>query len=265
MTARSTAGPALETLAADPGRSGLVLDFDGVLAPIVADPTTSAMPDRVARSLARLAGGLGLVAVISGRPVGFLEDRVKAPGVPLLGSYGMEQSWDGVRSITPEAAQWLGPVREAARALQEQVAGWPGVGVEEKSVSVAVHWRQAPDRAAAAEHVRQVMARVSDQTGLRLEPGKLVEELRPPINVDKGSAISALLAAHQDLTAFAYAGDDLGDIPALQAARDAGGYALVIDHGEETDPRLLALADETFAGTEAFADWLGKLEDAAAY
>ena len=103
------------------------------------------------------------------------------------------------------------------------------------------------------------------ETGLRLEPGKLVEELRPPINVDKGSAISALLAAHGDLTAFAYAGDDLGDIPALTAAREAGGYALVIDHGEETDPRLLDLADETFAGTEAFADWLGKLEDAVAY
>jgi len=98
-----------------------------------------------------------------------------------------------------------------------------------------------------------------------LEPGKLVEELRPPINVDKGTAITALLAAHGDLTTFAYAGDDLGDIPALRAARDVGGYALVIDHGEETDPRLLELADETFAGTEAFADWLGKLEDAAAY
>jgi trehalose 6-phosphate phosphatase len=88
-----------------------------------------------------------------------------------------------------------------------------------------------------------------------------VEELRPPIDVDKGSAISALLAAHGDLSAFAYAGDDLGDIPALRVAREAGGYALVIDHGEETDPRLLELADETFPGTEAFADWLGKLAD----
>jgi trehalose 6-phosphate phosphatase len=265
MTGQARARTALEALAADPGRSGLVLDFDGVLAPIAADPTTCAMPDRVARSLARLAGGLGLVAVISGRPVAFLAERVKAPGVPLLGSYGMEQSWDGVRQITPEAEQWLGPVREAGRTLRELLADAAGIRVEEKSVSVAVHWRQAPDHAAAAEQVRRAAARVSDQTGLRLEPGKLVEELRPPINVDKGSAISALLAAHRDLTAFAYAGDDLGDLPALRAARGAGGYALVIDHGAETDPRLLDLADETFAGTEAFADWLGKLEDAAAY
>lgn len=256
---------ALEALAMDPGRAGLVLDFDGVLAPIRADPATCAMPDRVARSLARLAGGLGLVAVISGRPVGFLEERVKVPGVPLLGSYGMEQSFDGVRQISPEAEEWVAPVREAEQRLRELFAGSPGIRVEEKSVSVAVHWRQAPDHTAAAEQVRQATERVSKELGLRLEPGKLVEELRPPINVDKGSAISALLAAHGDLTAFAYAGDDLGDIPALRAAREAGGYALVIDHGKETDPRLLDLADETFAGTEAFADWLGKLEKAVAY
>src|ERR1700735_4179476 len=74
-------------------------------------------------------------------------------------------------------------------------------------------------------------------------------------------APAALLAANRGVSAFAYAGDDLGDIPALRAARDAGGYALVIDHGPETDPRLLELADETFPGTEAFADWLGKLAD----
>jgi trehalose 6-phosphate phosphatase len=265
MNGQAAERTALEALAADPERAGLVLDFDGVLAPIVADPTTSAMPDRVARSLARLAGGLGLVAVISGRPVSFLQERVKAPGVPLLGSYGMEQSFDGVREIAPEAQQWLAPVREAEGRLRELLAGLPGIRVEEKSVSVAVHWRQAPDQAAAADQVRQATAGVSKELGLRLEPGKLVEELRPPINVDKGSAITALLAAHGDLTAFAYAGDDLGDIPALKAARGAGGFALVIDHGEETDQRLLELADESFAGTSAFADWLGKLEDAVAY
>ena len=261
MSDQAKARTALEALAADPGRAGLVLDFDGVLSPIAADPTTCVMSDRVARSLARLAGGLGLVAVISGRPVAFLEERVQTPGVPLLGSYGMEQSWDGVRQVAPEAEEWLAPVREAGRVLRERLAGLPGIRVEEKSVSVAVHWRQAPDRDAAAEQVRRAAKRVSDETGLRLEPGKLVEELRPPINVDKGSAISALLSAHRDLTAFAYAGDDLGDIPALRAARDAGGYALVIDHGPETDPRLLELADQTFAGTEAYADWLGELAD----
>jgi trehalose 6-phosphate phosphatase len=258
MKSRPTA---IEALAADPSRSGLVLDFDGVLSPIVEDPSTSAMPDRVAAILTRLARVLGVLAVISGRPAEFLEDRVRIPGVTLLGSYGIEQFRDGVRQIDPEAEEWLGQVRKAGRALRDLLARSPGIRVEEKSVSVAVHWRQAPDQAAAAAQVRRVTARVAAETGLSLEPGKLVEELRPPISMNKGSAISALLAAKPAVAV--YVGDDLGDIPALQAVRETGGYALVVDHGPETDPRLLELADEVYAGTDGFADWLSKLADMA--
>jgi trehalose 6-phosphate phosphatase len=261
MSSRPTA---IEALAASPATSGLVLDFDGVLSPIVDDPTTSALPEHAGAALRRLAGRLGLLAVISGRPVEFLEDRVRVPGMPLLGSYGMEQSWDGERQIDPEAKNWLQQVRTASRLLNARFAGDQGIRVEEKSVSVAVHWRQAPDHAVAARRVREVTAQVAAETGLRLEPGKLVEELRPPVAMDKGTAIARLMSARGNLTLFAYAGDDLGDVPALKAARESGGYALVVDHGRETDPRLLDLADETFAGTEAFAAWLTRLADAIA-
>jgi trehalose 6-phosphate phosphatase len=257
MSSRPTA---IEALAEDPSSSGLVLDFDGVLSPIVEDPTASAMPDHVAVILARLTGPLGLLAVISGRPVEFLEDRVRVPGVPLLGSYGIEQSWNGVRQVDPGAKKWMAQVSEASRVLGALLAQSPGIRVEEKSVSVAVHWRQAPDHAVAGKEVRQVTARIAEEMGLRLEPGKLVEELRPPINVDKGSAVSELLAAKR-LTTFAYVGDDLGDIPALRAVHGPRGYALVVDHGSETDPQVLDYADETFAGTEGFAAWLKKLAD----
>lgn len=252
---------AREAITADPAGSGLILDFDGVLAPIVEDPTLSALPDQVAAALELLAPRLGLLAVVSGRPADFLAERVRVPGVPLLGSYGIEQLRDGVRHLDPDAEAWLVPVQEASDILADQLSDWPGVRVEEKSVSVAVHWRQAPDHAAAAAQVRRVAGLVAAQTGLRLEPGKLVEELRPPIAMDKGSAISSLLDAHQLATA-AYAGDDLGDVPALQAVREAGGYALVVNHGAETDPRLLELADQSFEGTEAFAAWLAELADA---
>jgi trehalose 6-phosphate phosphatase len=257
MSCRPTA---IEALAEDPARSGLVLDFDGVLSPIIEDPTASAMPGRVATILARLAPALGLLAILSGRPVEFLADRVRVSGVRLLGSYGIEQIRDGVRQIDPDARKWLGPVQEASRALRDALAASPGIRVEEKSVSVAVHWRQAPDRAAAAAEVRRVTARIAAETGLRLEPGKLVEELRPPLDVDKGSAVSAVIASEKPAT-IAYAGDDVGDIPALLAVREAGGYTLVVDHGSETDPRLLELADQICDGTAGFAAWLAELAD----
>ena len=258
MSARPTA---IEALAAEPATAGLVVDFDGVLSPIVEDPTTSAMPADVAATLGRLAKRLGLIAVVSGRPLAFLRDRVPVAGLELLGSYGIERLRNGETQMAPGAGQWLDKVRDAADQLAAHFSTWPGIRLEPKAVSVAVHWRQADDQDAAADEVRRVTAQLAEDTGLRAEPGKLVEELRPPIDVDKGSAIGALLAGEK-LSAVAYAGDDLGDMPALRAVRAAGGYALVVDHGAETDPRLLALADQSFRGTEAFASWLAELAEA---
>jgi len=249
---------AIEALAAQPTTAALVLDFDGVLAPIVEDPETSVMPERAAASLAQLAISLDTVAVISGRPASFLAGRVRVPGIRLLGSYGMEEVKDGNGQLSPAAAAWLAAVSEARDALAALPATLPGVRVEAKPASVAVHWRQAPDRDAAAAEVRKATARVAAVTGLRLEPGKLVVELRPPIDVDKGSAVAALIRqARPGVTV--YAGDDLGDLPALRVVREAGGYGLAVDHGAETDPRLLAAADEVIAGTDGFANWLAEL------
>lgn len=253
---------AVEALAATPRGAALVLDFDGVLAPIVDDPEASAMPAGSAAILGRLAAILGSVAVISGRPASFLADRVRVRGVQLLGSYGMERVTDGRPALAPEAEGWLPAVTEARRVLAADLGGQPGIRIEAKPASVAAHWRQAPDHARAAGLVRQAADRAATRTGLRLEPGKLVVELRPPIDVDKGSAVAALIAVARP-TVVAYAGDDLGDIPALRVVRGAAGYALVVDHGAETDPRLLAVADEVYPGTAGFADWLAALANAA--
>jgi trehalose 6-phosphate phosphatase len=251
----------IEALAENPATSGLILDFDGVLSPIIEDPAASEMPEQVATSLARLVRMLGLLAVISGRPAEFLRHRIPIPGVRLLGSYGIEQICDGELRVDPDAKKWLGPVSVASRALHDLLGASQGVRVEEKSVSVAVHWRQAADQKAAADEVRRATARIAAETGLRLESGKLTDELLPPIDADKGSALAALIAT-RNLTTIAYAGDDIGDIPALRTAREAGGYALVVDHGSETNPQLLTLADQIYAGTGGFAAWLADLANA---
>jgi trehalose 6-phosphate phosphatase len=253
---------AISALAAVPAAAALVLDFDGVLAPIVDNPEASAMPSGSAASLARLAAVLGTVAVVSGRPAGFLAEQVRVARVRLLGSYGMEQVTDGRLVLAPEAQAWLPAVAKARRVLAAELHGQPGIRIETKPASVAAHWRQAPDRASAADLVSQAADRAAAETGLRLEPGKLVCELRPPLDIDKGSAVAALVTAARP-GAVAYAGDDIGDLPALRTVREAGGYALVVDHGAETDQRLLAVADEVFLGTPAFADWLAALAAAA--
>jgi trehalose 6-phosphate phosphatase len=260
MQSRQTA---LEDLTADPATAALLMDFDGVLSPIVGDPEQSVLPAATAGLIARLAGRLGLVLIISGRPLAFLASRITVPGVRLLGSYGLEQLQpDGSVYVEPSARDWIRVVREAGTELRQRLAGITGVRIEDKSVSVAVHWRQAQDPASAAAAIRAATAELAAATGLRLDPGKLTEELRPPVDVDKGTAVTAVLAAGQP-RACAYVGDDLGDLPALEAVRAAGGYALVVDHGAETDGRMRAVADELFEGVAGFAQWLTRLAAAA--
>jgi trehalose 6-phosphate phosphatase len=254
---------AMDAVTAQPAAAALVLDFDGVLAPIIDDPQASALPELTAASLRRLAGPLGTMAVLSGRPAGFLAARVQVPGIVLLGSYGMEQVTDGDVQLAPEAARWLPAVAAARDTLTRQLGSLPGIAIEDKPASVTVHWRLAPDHAAAAAQVTEATGQVAAATGLRAEPGKMVSELRPPIEIDKGTAVTQLIA-ERGPAVLVYAGDDLGDLPALRAARAAGGYGLVVDHGAETDPALLAAASEVIGGTEGFGRWLAGLADAVA-
>lgn len=249
------------SLVADPARAGLVLDFDGVLSPIGADPAASALDPATADVLAELVGALGVVAVLSGRPLAFLRERVDVAGVALHGSYGV-QWWDGVQArVLGEVAQWQGAVDEATAALHARFDGEVGVHVEEKGIAVAVHWRQAPDRTVAEAQVSGMVAGLVARTGLRAEPGKLVIELRPPLREDKGTALRRIASASR-LSTLAYAGDDLGDLPALAAARELGGHAVAVAHGAETAPTLLAAADVVLEGTEEVARWLRDLRNA---
>lgn len=248
----------LEAFAADPASSGLFLDLDGTLAPIVTDPSSVRLPPALSPLLVQLARRLGLVAIVSGRPAGFLGERACVKGVRLLGLYGMEEWRDGRTVARPEAARWQDTVDRARSRLVEELDGLPGLIVEDKGLSVAVHWRNAGDRAAAGSAVGDVVGRIVDSTGLALEPGKFVAELRPPVAWDKGRAVRAL-AEEAELSRVAYVGDDLGDLPAFAAVRASGGWALAVDQGVETPPGLLEAADAILDGHEAVARFLAEL------
>ena len=254
-----TGSPAAHELAAYATRAGLVLDFDGVLAPIIDQPGESCLLPGTAELLERLAGRLAVTAVVSGRPTSFLRDRVPCSGVRLIGSYGLEDD--------PSAAEWLPRIQEATTELQQRFpcghgngvgSGGSGIVVERKAVSVAVHWRLADDHVKAEERVTAAVNALAEQLGLKTGPGKYVLEVLPPLTVNKGTVVRGLAAEHE-LATLAYAGDDKGDLPALKAAREAGGHALVVDHGAETMPELRWMATETYAGVEDFAAWLADL------
>lgn len=248
----------LDFLAADPDQGGLFLDFDGTLTPIVDDPASVRLPARTTQLLEGLASRLAVLAVVSGRPAAFLHRHIAAAGTRLLGIYGLEEWCDGKAIARPEAGRWQAAVREVRERLSVLVADLDGVSIEDKGLSVAVHWRNATNRQVAGREVERLAMTLAEETGLAREPGKLVEELRPPVSWDKGAAVRALVA-EGGVRRVVYVGDDRGDLAAFGAVHELGGVCVAVDHGPETPAELRAAADTVVTGHDGVAELLEEL------
>jgi trehalose 6-phosphate phosphatase len=260
---RTTEGrAALEAILSDPAAALIAMDFDGTLSPIVADPREArAHPGAVAglRELARLVGTL---AVITGRPAGEaveLGGFGSIPGLIVLGHYGWERWEDGALAAPPPP-----PGVATARARLPELlaeAGAPeGIRIEDKGSALAVHTRRTADPAAALAALADPLADLAAATGLTLEPGRLVIELRPP-GMDKGSALT-VLAAERKSGAILFAGDDLGDLPAfgaVRALRASGHPGLAVCSASGEVSELAAEADLVVAGPDEVASLLRSL------
>lgn len=242
----------------DPRRSALITDFDGTLAPIVTDPAAARPLPGTADVLGHLARRLGTVAVVSGRPVATLADHLgEVPRLELVGLYGLERrDPDGAIVVHQGAEPWRSVVAELAHRLTEEAP--PGVGVEPKGLTLTLHWRRAPAEDGWARRMAEAAAAA---TGLVVHPGRMTVELRPPLAVDKGTAVTEIVG---DLDGAAYLGDDVGDLPAFGALdRLAGAGHCSTVNVAVTDPEspaeVLAAADvvtEGPPGALRLLEWL---------
>ncbi|HEX3823650.1 MAG TPA: trehalose-phosphatase [Mycobacteriales bacterium] len=253
-------------LLADPGAALIALDFDGTLAPIVERPQDAQPAGGAIEALRRLAGVVGQVAVITGRPA---EEVVRiaaldgVAGIRVLGHYGL-QTWHDGRLDTPPADP---RVELARQRLPELLALAPGgVYVEDKDHSVAVHTRPAASPQQALDDLVPALRALAAEVGLEAVSGRYTMELRPA-GVDKGAALRDLVAEVGAKTVI-YVGDDVGDLPAFRtiaSLRETGeisGLAVVVVGGgtaEEVPADLRAAADFELPGPEAVVAWLAGL------
>ncbi len=243
-----------------PSRAALFLDFDGVLSDITANPDDAVPRPGMPELLERLRAKLGRVAVVSGRPVSFLDPFIPM-GIDLVGLYGLEWRTRGVHHTLHEAEEWRATMRQLA---EEAGTRFGRAAVESKGLSLTVHYRNEQDRAdAITEWARDI----AEATGVEARPAKLSVEVHPPIHRDKGTAVVELA---EDLDPVAYMGDDLGDLPAfdgldLLAKRGVATVRIgVASH--EAPPILLSRADHVVdgpAGAEALlVELIGLVESA---
>jgi trehalose 6-phosphate phosphatase len=260
QTAEGRAG--LAAIRRDPAAALIAMDFDGTLAPIVADPREArAQPGAVA-ALHGLAGLVGTLAVITGRPAEEaveLGGLVKVPGLIVLGHYGLERWQDGALTAPPPPPG-VEAARERLPQLLADAGATEGVRIEDKGSALAVHTRRAADPAGALAALRGPLAGLAADAGLVVEPGRLVIELRPP-GMDKGAALTALVAERKAGPVL-FAGDDLGDLAAfgaVRALREDGHPGLTVCSASGEVSELAAEADLVVDGPDGVAALLGSL------
>jgi trehalose 6-phosphate phosphatase len=236
----------------------IALDFDGTLAPIVGDPSAARPAPGVIDTLTRLARAGARIAIVTGRDAATvleLGGLAAIPEVVVSGLHGAE-TWQHGRLRTRDEPPGLAALRTSLPPLLRRAGD--GVWLEDKRLSLVVHTRQAADPHAALAALGEALPPLVAEQGLELHPGKLVLEIRIP-DLSKATALEELLTI--DTPAALFAGDDLGDLPAVAAvaawAAATGRPGLTIAVGET--PELREAADGAVDSPAELAELLADL------
>jgi len=226
--ARTARAPLRERLAGRP--LAVFLDYDGTLTPIVEDRNRAVLDDGMREALRGLGRKMP-VAVISGRDLSDVRERIGLDGLFYAGSHGFEIAGpEGTHQTLEKGEAYLPQLDQAEQEMREGLAAVPGHDVERKRFAIAIHYRRVDET--RVPEVEAVVDRITGRySGLRKAYGKRVFQVQPAVDWDKGRALRWVLE-RLDLPAGAvplYIGDDVTDEDAFRALRADGVGVLVSD------------------------------------
>jgi trehalose 6-phosphate phosphatase len=240
----------------------LSFDVDGTLAPIVAHPSLAQVPEATRRIIASLVTRPGVIVIlISGRAASDARRVVGVERVWAVGNHGAEViDPAGDATVDATVSRYAGAVARTAQTLEPLVASIRGVLLEDKTWTLSIHYRGADGD--VVPRLRGIVESVAAARGLIVTEGKKVLEIRPPVGVNKGTAISRLVG---DLGGFThgasvlFAGDDITDEDAFRFLREHHPTAVTICIGDRVD----TAAEFTFRDTDQLRALLERIEHAA--
>jgi trehalose 6-phosphate phosphatase len=263
--AESRLAELLVPVRADPSATALLFDIDGTLAPIVDDPEDAAVPEATRDVLRSLASRYALLACVTGRRA--LEARwiVGVEELVYSGNHGLELLRPGATEpeLDPAVAEDARRARDFVLDLDAEDVSAAGLRLESKGPIQAIHWRGAPDEAAAERQARRIGG-FAEHAGLAPHWGRKVLEIRPVGDIDKGTAVEHLLSG-TDVSAALFAGDDRGDLAAFDALGRLGAAGRLDSAvrigiaSDEGPPELAERADVVVEGPEGFLEVLRML------
>ncbi|HYV36429.1 MAG TPA: trehalose-phosphatase [Gemmataceae bacterium] len=229
------------------------LDYDGTLTHFTAHPIGAHLSPHMERVLMSLAEhGHATLAIVSGRDRNDLQNRVGIPGVTYVGNHGLEISGPGYLFVEPMSASHVAAFQALTDQLSEELQSINGVIVENKGLTISVHYRQV-HQGEWAEVGRRVAVVLSGASyGFVMTRGEKVFEIRPAVGWNKGNAlhwIEQQLAKPGML--MIYVGDDVTDEDAFRAIPD--GITVKVGDGSATAARYKL---EGTADVRKFVEWL---------
>lgn len=236
----------------------LFLDYDGTLVPLARRPELATASDELRAAIARLAV-LMPVAVVSGRGRADVMQILGVSGIAYAGSHGFDITDANGRDLSGDiGAPYVPALRKAAASLTARLAPVAGAFVEDKKYALAIHFREVTprDQARVADIVE---SEVNRHPTLRRTGGKMIHELRPALEWNKGTAVVHIMKALGLATANTlpvYIGDDETDEDAFRAVHDTG---IGIKVGTDNTPTAARYSLETPKDVNTFVGQLADL------
>ncbi len=214
----------------------LLSDYDGTLTPIASRPEKAIFPPEVSEKLRTLSRKPAFsVGVISGRSLGEIKSMVGIDGIYYAGNHGLEIEGPGVKFINAAARTAQPVVKALAGQLSAALAGIRGVIIEDKGLSLSVHYRlvKQSEVAQVGEIFHRITASPLRQGKIRLSSGKKVWEVRPPLDWHKGKAVETIVekikALHRlEQLLTIYLGDDTTDEDAFKVVHHPQGWSIFV-------------------------------------
>ena len=209
----------------------LLFDYDGTLTPIVDRPDLASLSPETRELLGTLNSQERFrIGVISGRSLEDVSAMVSVEGLIYGGNHGLEIRGPHLEFVHSEAARLATTLRLINQQLLKSLGQIPGVLVENKGLSLSVHYRLTPstDLDRVEEGITCVVEPFQPSGALRISQGKKVTEIRPDVAWNKGNAVSKLQETYPEASLPLFFGDDLTDEDAFAVVQDTGGIAVFV-------------------------------------
>jgi len=220
----------------------LLLDYDGTITPIVPRPEMANLPGDVRQLLQALTRQRRLtLAIISGRALVDIKEKVGISGIIYAGNHGLEIEGPGISFVSPLAEEFKPVLRQMHYVLSQALGGVKGVLVEDKGLTLSVHYRQVADDKIA--EVKDIFERITGDAArpgrIRITSGKKVYEIRPAIAWDKGEVVKILMercgeGGRRSGLLPIYIGDDATDEDGFRAVENYRGGISVFVGGKNS-------------------------------